>query len=314
MASKGIKDRVAIIGMGCTKFGEHWDKGPEDLLVDAAYQAYESAGIAARRRRRVLARHDGLGSLGPDAQRAAQDSVQAGHPRREHVRDGFRGAAAGLLCGRVGRVRHGDGDRRREAQGLGLLGPRHQRAAERRHRGQHDGARVVLAARARVLQEVRTRPRQGQGRAHAHRVEESQERREESQGAVPEGSVARDDQELAQDCRPARHHGLLGRVGRLGGGDRRPRRGRAQVLQESDLHQGAVVRRGAGRRAAVAGVRFHDVSAKSSPPRRTPTRRRASPIRASRSAWPRFTIASRRPSWCCTRISASARAAPHGRT
>ena len=45
MASKGIKDRVAIVGMGCTKFGEHWDKGTEDLLVDAAYQAYESAGI-----------------------------------------------------------------------------------------------------------------------------------------------------------------------------------------------------------------------------------------------------------------------------
>ncbi|MGA6974508.1 MAG: acetyl-CoA acetyltransferase [Candidatus Binatus sp.] len=45
MASRGIKDRVAIIGMGCTKFGEHWDKGPEDLLVDAAYQAYESAGL-----------------------------------------------------------------------------------------------------------------------------------------------------------------------------------------------------------------------------------------------------------------------------
>src|SRR5271157_1997039 len=45
MASKGIKDRVAIVGMGCTKFGELWDKGTEDLLVDAAYQAYESAGM-----------------------------------------------------------------------------------------------------------------------------------------------------------------------------------------------------------------------------------------------------------------------------
>ena len=45
MASKGIKDRVAIIGMGCTKFGEHWDKGPEDLLVEAAYEAYASAGV-----------------------------------------------------------------------------------------------------------------------------------------------------------------------------------------------------------------------------------------------------------------------------
>ncbi len=40
-----IKDRVAIVGMGCTKFGERWDASRNDLLVDAAYQAYEDAGI-----------------------------------------------------------------------------------------------------------------------------------------------------------------------------------------------------------------------------------------------------------------------------
>ncbi|HUE39998.1 MAG TPA: acetyl-CoA acetyltransferase [Candidatus Binatia bacterium] len=45
MASRGIKDRIAIVGMGCTAFGEHWDKGPEDLLVEAAYDAYKSAGV-----------------------------------------------------------------------------------------------------------------------------------------------------------------------------------------------------------------------------------------------------------------------------
>jgi acetyl-CoA C-acetyltransferase len=45
MASRGIKDRVAIIGMGCTKFGEHWDKGPDDLLCEAAYEAFASAGL-----------------------------------------------------------------------------------------------------------------------------------------------------------------------------------------------------------------------------------------------------------------------------
>jgi len=45
MASNGIKDRVAIVGMGCTAFGEHWDKGPDDLLIDAAYEAYASAGV-----------------------------------------------------------------------------------------------------------------------------------------------------------------------------------------------------------------------------------------------------------------------------
>lgn len=41
----GIKDRVAIIGMGCTKFGERWDAGPADLMVEAAYEAYADAGI-----------------------------------------------------------------------------------------------------------------------------------------------------------------------------------------------------------------------------------------------------------------------------
>ena len=41
----GIKDRVAIIGMGCTKFGERWDASAADLMVEAAYEAYGDAGI-----------------------------------------------------------------------------------------------------------------------------------------------------------------------------------------------------------------------------------------------------------------------------
>lgn len=45
MASKGICDRVAIVGMGCTKFGEHWDRSTSDLLVDAVQDAYCSAGV-----------------------------------------------------------------------------------------------------------------------------------------------------------------------------------------------------------------------------------------------------------------------------
>lgn len=43
--AQSIKDRVAIIGMGCTKFGELWGKSVSDLQVDAAYEAYEDAGI-----------------------------------------------------------------------------------------------------------------------------------------------------------------------------------------------------------------------------------------------------------------------------
>lgn len=45
---EGIKDKVAIIGMGCTKFGERWDKGVEDLIVEAAYEAFEDAGIGPK--------------------------------------------------------------------------------------------------------------------------------------------------------------------------------------------------------------------------------------------------------------------------
>lgn len=45
MGSHGIRDRVAIVGMGCTPFGEHWDKSADDLLIDAVGEALTSAGV-----------------------------------------------------------------------------------------------------------------------------------------------------------------------------------------------------------------------------------------------------------------------------
>ena len=44
MAS-GIKDKVAILGMGCSKFGERWDCGPENLMVEAFEECIADAGI-----------------------------------------------------------------------------------------------------------------------------------------------------------------------------------------------------------------------------------------------------------------------------
>jgi acetyl-CoA C-acetyltransferase len=41
----GIKDKVVILGMGCSKFGEHWDKNAEHLMVDAFEEALKDAGI-----------------------------------------------------------------------------------------------------------------------------------------------------------------------------------------------------------------------------------------------------------------------------
>jgi acetyl-CoA C-acetyltransferase len=39
MGSPGIKDKVAIVGMGCTTFGEHWDKSVDDMLIEASQDA-----------------------------------------------------------------------------------------------------------------------------------------------------------------------------------------------------------------------------------------------------------------------------------
>src|SRR5271154_5156119 len=41
----GIKDKVAIIGMGCSRFGERWDVGTEGLLAEAFDEALADAGI-----------------------------------------------------------------------------------------------------------------------------------------------------------------------------------------------------------------------------------------------------------------------------
>ncbi|WP_072385189.1 acetyl-CoA acetyltransferase [Hyphomicrobium sp. CS1BSMeth3] len=47
MAS-GIKDKVAILGMGCSKFGERWDKEADDLMVEAYEEALADAGIETK--------------------------------------------------------------------------------------------------------------------------------------------------------------------------------------------------------------------------------------------------------------------------
>jgi acetyl-CoA C-acetyltransferase len=45
MTPEAIRDKVAIVGVGCCKFGENWDRSREDMIVDAVYEAYADAGI-----------------------------------------------------------------------------------------------------------------------------------------------------------------------------------------------------------------------------------------------------------------------------
>ncbi|MCK4362419.1 MAG: acetyl-CoA acetyltransferase [Dehalococcoidia bacterium] len=42
---ESIKDKVAIVGMGCTQFGERWDADVEDLIKEASMEALEDAGV-----------------------------------------------------------------------------------------------------------------------------------------------------------------------------------------------------------------------------------------------------------------------------
>ena len=45
MSREGIRDKVAVVGVGCCRFGENWDQSASDMIVDAAYEAYADAGI-----------------------------------------------------------------------------------------------------------------------------------------------------------------------------------------------------------------------------------------------------------------------------
>jgi acetyl-CoA C-acetyltransferase len=45
MSSHGIRDRVAIVGMGCTRFAEHFDKSLDDMVIEASSEAFASAGV-----------------------------------------------------------------------------------------------------------------------------------------------------------------------------------------------------------------------------------------------------------------------------
>ena len=44
MAS-GIRDKVALLGMGCSRFGERWDAGADELMLEAFNEAVADAGI-----------------------------------------------------------------------------------------------------------------------------------------------------------------------------------------------------------------------------------------------------------------------------
>jgi len=43
--AESMKDKVAIVGMGCVKFGENWEQDASDMQIDATFDAFEDAGV-----------------------------------------------------------------------------------------------------------------------------------------------------------------------------------------------------------------------------------------------------------------------------
>jgi acetyl-CoA C-acetyltransferase len=46
--TRGIRDKVVIIGMGCTRFGERWEVGAEELMVEAFNECINDAAIETK--------------------------------------------------------------------------------------------------------------------------------------------------------------------------------------------------------------------------------------------------------------------------
>jgi hypothetical protein len=122
----GIRDKVAIIGMGCTRFGERWDVGAEDLMVEAFEEALADAGID---RKEIQAAWLGTCfeeiSVGKSALPLSINlrlPAHPGHPGGELLRHRDGGVPGRGLRGRVGRMRHRAGAGGGETQRRGLRG------------------------------------------------------------------------------------------------------------------------------------------------------------------------------------------------
>jgi acetyl-CoA C-acetyltransferase len=146
---RGIKDKVAILGMGCSKFGERWDSGAEELMLEAYKEAIADAGIdpnqlnAAWFSTAIDEVHVGK-SGHPDVDHPAP-AQHPGDACREHVRLGteaFRGACYAVASGAADIA---DRARRREAEGHRLRRParRARRSAAGAVERQRHGARAT---------------------------------------------------------------------------------------------------------------------------------------------------------------------------
>ena len=245
MAS-GIRDKVAILGMGCSKFGERWDMGAEELIVEAYLEAMQDAGVetnqiqAAWFSTAMDEQHVGKGGT-PLSVALRLPNVPVTHVENfcASGSEAFRGAVYAVAAGACD-IALALGVEKLKDTGYGGLPQREQGTLNPlwSANGSAPGSFAQLASAYRAKHGV---SKDDLKRAIAHvSVKSHANGTQESEGASAEGHHRRDVPQRADDRRAARPVRLLRRVGRCGLRHRDDARNRACARQEGHHHrQGA---------------------------------------------------------------------------
>jgi acetyl-CoA C-acetyltransferase len=149
----GIRDKVVILGMGCSKFGERWDKNAEDLMVEAFEECLKDATIernqieAAWFGTAIEEQHVGKSGV-PLAMtlRLPYIPVTARRELLRHGTEAFRGAVYAVASGAVD-IALALGVEKLKDTGYGGLPQRGRGRSQQLLLGEYLGAGLVRAAR-----------------------------------------------------------------------------------------------------------------------------------------------------------------------
>ena len=94
MGSHGVRDKVAIVGMGCTHFAELWDKGLDDLIIDNVKQRLFTSERLARILESLIERQEDKDRAEQDRRAALKTELAA---KEEKLRRLYRALEDGLI-------------------------------------------------------------------------------------------------------------------------------------------------------------------------------------------------------------------------
>ena len=185
----GIRDKVAILGMGCSKFGERWDKEADDLMVEAFEEAIADAGIeknqieAAWLATAIEEQHVGKSGVPlAVALRLPYIPVTRVENYCASGTEAFRGAVYAVASGAAD-IALALGVEKLKDTGYGGLPQRGARRAQLHVLAEHVGAGLVRAARRRLPRQAQQEARGPQAGDGAHLGQEPRQRQPQPQGA-----------------------------------------------------------------------------------------------------------------------------------